>query len=189
VHRPRRCLDRLVLLAYPRSFRRDYGDEITRTVDDLRRHRGVRGWRLGLRITGDILATAPRLRLESAMTRSRVLPALAVVALVTLTAIVAMVLGNAVVFLVPLAVVCVTIIVATRHDRPLAADEGRSHRWAPWAAGGVTAVGVAIGAVAGEDAPEPLWALWAVSTLAGLTMGAIALVVGANQLLHHRSAA
>jgi len=65
------------------------------------------------------------------MTRSRVLPALAVVALVTLTAIVAMVLGNAVVFLVPLAVVCVTIIVATRHDRPLAADEGRSHRWAP----------------------------------------------------------
>ena len=190
MRRRARRIDRLVLLAYPRSFRRDFGDEITRTIEDLRRHRGVRGWRLALRITGDVIATAPRLRLESAMSRTRVPPALIVFALVAVVAAMSMAFGAVAVFLVPLVVVGAAIILATRHDRPLATDPTESNRWAAWAAGGVGAMAIAItiAQVAGEDASEPVWVLWAVSTLAGLTMLSIALVTGTNRLRHRRTA-
>jgi hypothetical protein len=190
VHRPGRRLDRLVLLAYPRSFRREYGDEITRTIDDLRHHRGVRGWRLGLRVTGDLLAAAPRLRLESSMTKTRALPVLVGVALVALSAAAAMVLGAVVVFVVPVVLVGLAIALTVRHDRPLATEPASSNRWAAWAAGGGAAIlaSLAIARAAGEDASEPIWVLWAMTTLAGLTMSTIALVTGTGRFARRRAA-
>ena len=56
---------RVVLWAYPRDFRRDYGAEWTRTITDLRVHGGLSRPRLAFRVVIDALSTAPRMRLET----------------------------------------------------------------------------------------------------------------------------
>lgn len=60
-----KLLARMVLLAYPRSFRQDYGAEWTRTVNDLRVHRGLGTARIFARVLVDAFATAPRMRWEN----------------------------------------------------------------------------------------------------------------------------
>jgi len=56
-----------LLRLYPKSFRNEYGDEMRRVHQDLRVHRGVRGTRLLTSTAGDVVRSAPKLRLEEGM--------------------------------------------------------------------------------------------------------------------------
>jgi hypothetical protein len=58
---------RRLLRLYPKSFRSEYGDEMRRLHRDLRLHRGVRGFRLFTSTVGDVVRSAPKLRLEEGM--------------------------------------------------------------------------------------------------------------------------
>jgi len=187
VPRPVRFVDRLVLLAYPRSFRRRYGDELTRTIEDLRRHGGVCGWRLGVRITGDVLSTAPRLRLESAMSRSRIL----VLAGVLVAALIAGFAGSPIFLLALVVVVALVLVGASRHDRPITADQPPLGRWSTWGIAGVIsiAIGIVVAVSAGgEELSEPVWAVWALTWFAGIVLLVISLVLGAARLARRRAA-
>ena len=83
---------RHLLLLYPKSVRADFGDAMEQVHRDLREHSGLRGLRLFLATTRDLVRSAPRLRLEEAMahhpTRARaVVTMLVAAALVGLVAI------------------------------------------------------------------------------------------------------
>jgi putative ABC transport system permease protein len=71
---------RLLLLLYPRAFRRRYADRMLAAFADERlerRHRGVFGrFRFWAHIARDLLTTAPRLRLRAAMPSARSVPRL-----------------------------------------------------------------------------------------------------------------
>jgi phosphatidylglycerophosphate synthase len=58
----------LMLFAYPREFRQEYGSHMTQLFQDCRReqhHQGLRGaWSLWLLTLGDLLTSAPREHLE-----------------------------------------------------------------------------------------------------------------------------
>lgn len=184
--RPAKRVDRLVLLAYPRSFRHDYGDEITRTLDDLRVHHDVRGWRLGLRIGRDVVATAPRLRLESLMSRNRVLVVVGV-----LTAVVVAGFAGTPIFLLAAAAVVAWIVVgARRHDRPITGDDPRLGRWSSWAVGGVISIGIGAAVAAsagGDELSEPIWAIWALTWFTGIVLLGVAFVLGVARLAQRRA--
>ena len=82
---------RHLLLLYPKSVRADFGDAMEQVHRDLREHGGLRGLRLFLATTRDLVRSAPRLRLEEAMahhpTRARaVVTMLVAAALVGLVA-------------------------------------------------------------------------------------------------------
>ncbi len=57
---------RHLLRLYPKSVRADFGDAMEQVHRDLRVHSGLRGLRLFLATTRDLVRSAPRLRLEEA---------------------------------------------------------------------------------------------------------------------------
>jgi hypothetical protein len=171
---------RLVLLAYPRAFRERYGDEMTRTVHDLRRHDGMSPPRLTLHLARDVALTAPRLRMEHLMTQTKVL---AVVALAVLTALAA-IAGSprfALLFLVPLVFVAILV---HGHDRPITRSGVGSRHWWRWGASGAALLGVLILAEgAGPDFDWFPWlGLWFLA-LMGLALLGISFVLGTAHLL------
>ena len=58
---------RHLLRLYPKSVRSDFGDAMEQVHRDLRVHGGLRGPRLFLATTRDLMRSAPRLRVEEAM--------------------------------------------------------------------------------------------------------------------------
>lgn len=62
-------LYRHLLRLYPKSFRSEYGEEMRRLHHDLRVHRGGSGFRLFTSTVGDVVRSAPKLRLEEGMSR------------------------------------------------------------------------------------------------------------------------
>ena len=60
-------LYRHLLRLYPKSFRSEYGEEMRRLHRDLRQRRGLRGLRLFSATVGDVVRSAPKLRLEEGM--------------------------------------------------------------------------------------------------------------------------
>lgn len=58
---------RHLLRLYPKSVRADFGDAMEQVHRDLRVHGGLRGPRLFLATTRDLIRSAPRLRLEEGM--------------------------------------------------------------------------------------------------------------------------
>lgn len=90
--RPPTRFANVVLRAYPPSFRRDYGAEMTRSIVDLSRHSGLSSWHLSRRIATEAVLVAPRMRMDSLMTRSRVLGAAGTTAVVCLVLLVVAIL-------------------------------------------------------------------------------------------------
>ncbi len=168
---------RLALLAYPPSFRKGYGDEMARCVRDLRDHGGMSRGRLGLHVAADVLLTAPRMRLETLMTRTIVVTA-------TIAAAVALSLMFSPVALVLVPALLMLAVLGRRHDLPIAPDGSGQPRWRVHMLRGVAALGVA-GVVllinGGGELSEPLWAIWALSFVAGLSMLVLGLVVLVSQ--------
>jgi hypothetical protein len=170
---------RLVLLAYPRAFRKRYGDEMARTVRDLRRHDDLSRPRLAFHVARDVALTAPRLRMEHLMTPTKVL---AVVVLAVLTALAA-IAGSPrflLLFLVPLVFVAILV---HRHDRPITNSVGSQHWWR-WGVCGAALLGMLILAEgAGPDFDWFPWlGLWFLA-LTGLALIGISFVLGTAHLL------
>lgn len=170
-------LRRIVLLAYPASFRRDYGAEVLRCIEDLHRHDGIGRGRLALLVSLDVLLTAPRMRMETLMTRmiaftltvSAVLLASLLISPIALTA-------------VPVLVVLMAL--GVRRDLPLAADDPRRARSRAFIFRGVAALAIAAALLlvnGGGELSEPLWAIWALSFLTGVSLVVMGLVLRFTQ--------
>ncbi len=172
---------RVALLAYPRSFRRQYGAEWTRTVTDLRTHGGLGRTRLVARVAADVLVTAPRMRWANLMKSSRLI----------LTVIGAVVAACAALFAAPFAALplivigAVLYIQAKRHARPVAAETYRwARHWYLWlaVAAGLFVLGFSM-LVTSEDGAlgTAAWATWVLSWLAAAMATAVGLGLGATR--------
>jgi hypothetical protein len=170
---------RLMLRAYPRSFRDHYGDEMVRTLQDMRLHGGMSRAHFMLRVTRDVVLTAPRSRMEALVTQTKVL---SVLALAMLTAL-ALVAGSprfVVLIVVP---VVLLAVLAHRHDRPITRAV-RSEHWWRWAVSGVAILGTLI--IAEGAGPDFDWlpGIWFLLWFFAL-MGLAFLAVGSVLCLAH----
>lgn len=174
---PAAGLLRLALLAYPPSFRKGYGDEMVRCARDLRDYGGMSRGRLGWHVAADVLLTAPRMRLETLMTRT-------IAATATIAAALALSLMFSPVALALVPALLMLAVLSRRHDLPIAPDGSGQPRWRVHMLRGVGALCVA-GAVllinGGGQLSEPLWVIWALSFAAGLSLLILGLVVLVSQ--------
>ena len=153
---------RLLLRAYPRSFRERFGPEMAQLFLDRRRD-GARGVDLVLHEAVDVLRTAPRLHLESPMSRKVFLAILVAITIFSTLA-----GGPAGLILAALLVVA---IVGLRSERPVEPPTGRWWRWFAAAAVSVLVL-FAVLAIEGDELTGVGWTL---AFLSG--NGAIVLVV------------
>ena len=162
-------LSRLALLAYPAAFRSRYGPEMLRCMRDLRRHGGMGRGRLAAHVAADVLLTAPRMRMESLMNRT-----IAITVALTGVLLLALVVSPVALVLVVPALVALAAM-QRRHDGPIAATpaRGRGHVLAGLAA---LALAGAIVIVDGGELSEPVWAVWALSMVAGTLLVVFGLV-------------
>ena len=130
---------RVVLHAYPRSFRRDYGDAMTQLFADRVRDVGAKAW---LRVVPDLARSVPQQRIEAVMsnlsTGKRVV---GIVAFVILLAVATFGLGGPGVVLPVVGAVALLAASQRRYFRSMVGgDRIRLHRsvvqtwWAPAAA-------------------------------------------------------
>lgn len=170
-----RLAHRLVLRAYPRAFRDHYGDEMLRTLEDLRRHSGLSRAQLALHVTRDVVLTAPRLRMEAIVTQTKVL---AVLPLAMLT-VLALVTGSPRFVVVIIAPVALLAVLVHRHDRPIGRAVHSAHWWR-WAVAGLAILATLVVAEgAGPDfdwLPGAWYLLWFLA-LMGLAFVAVGTVL------------
>ncbi len=184
-------LGRLALLAFPRSFRREFGEDYLQTVADLRRHSGVGGRPLALRIAFDVLRTAPAMRMETAMSKSNFKPiALTAVLAIGLFAVVAgspafgLAVGAAFGLLVLLA------LFARAGNRPIVAEHRHAAHWYGWVAAGACsfALGFGVLAVDGPELSSVGWTVTMLSWATGVVLVVFGLVLVIGRLLNERAA-
>lgn len=180
-------LVRIALLAYPREFRRRYGNEWARTIRDMRVHRGLSRGRVAGRVLADVIATAPRMRWETMMGTAKT--ALTILALLVVA--VGLVIGSPAVAVPVIGIAALAVIRSSRHDRPIAAElTAWSARWYAWLAAGAGLFVVGFGALLTEEdggLTEVAWATWILSWLAGAIIGVIGLGLGVVRLAKHRT--
>lgn len=173
---------RLVLLAYPRSFRREFGDDVLQSIADLRRHAGIS--RLGLfrRIGIDVARTAPRMRVESLMKNHK--PAF--VAGVLSVGLFAALVGSPTFYLMIACLAVVLVVVARSGDRPIKGDPTQGAHWYRWLGAGAAsfAVGVVAAVIDGPEFSEVGWTIWALSWSAAIVLAVYGLVLAATRSLH-----
>jgi hypothetical protein len=171
-------LFRLVMLLYPREFRRRYGDQMVQVMIDQHCHQARRTSGVLLHETFDAVRAAPRMRWESPMKRTVIL-----VVAVTV-AIAAAVVAKMV--LVPLGLVAVGgWFLWGRPAQPIASAT-LSRRWMRWLIAGALAVGaaVAIPAIDGGELNELWWTVMAVALLGGIGLVVTGVVLAANNRAH-----
>lgn len=177
---------RLLLRAYPPSFRREFGEQIAQCAQDLRRHAGRPPWRIALYLLADTARTAPRIRLESAMKDSAVVTVGLVGALVVL----ALAVGSpalAVAVLAAIAAIAVLTVAGLRHDRPLATHRPTTARRRLMTGLACIAAGLVILIIDGGELSEPVWAVWATVMLTGLVLVLHGLLLGLSRTAERRS--
>ncbi len=181
-------LARLTLLAYPRSFRSDFGADYLQAATDLSTHDQHGRLRIAGRLVGDALTTAPNLRWEYLMKPAKL--TLTVVAAVA--AAFGILLGAPMVAVPAVAIFAVLVIVARRHEQPIAAEAAAwSERWYLWVAvaAGMFLVGFAM-LFTEEDGglSSVAWAVWILSWLAAAVVATVGLGLGATRYVnHHRT--
>jgi hypothetical protein len=174
-----RRLYRLVLLAYPAPFRREYGTEMEQLLVDRNRRDSRVAGRIMLREVLDAVRVAPRLRWETPMNRVVIIAVAATVAIAAL-------LAGAALALIPLAVVALAALYLGRRSlRPIAPAHS-SRRWAWWLlAGGVSiGAGVAIPQIDGGELNSLWWSVMAVAVLGGIVMAVIGILLAVSDRGH-----
>jgi hypothetical protein len=174
-----RRLFRLVLLAYPASFRREYGGEMEQLLIDRDRHDGRGAGRIMLGEILDAVCIAPRLRWETPMNRVVIIAVIAAVAIAAL-------LAGAALALIPLAVVALAAwYLGGRSIRPIAPAYS-SRRWVWWLlAGGVSiGIGVAIPQIDGGELSSLWWSVMAVAVVGGIVMAVIGILLAVSDRGH-----
>lgn len=180
-------LARLALLAYPRTFRRDFGRDYLQTATDLHTHGDHTSMRLAGRLIRDALTTAPTMRWENLMNSSK--DSLTVIAAVA--AAVGIIIGAPILAIPSLAVLAALVLSARRHGRAIPAEAAAwGQRWYVWlaAAAGLTLVGFAMLLTEGDDGMStPAWAVWISSWLTAALFAAIGVGLGATRLARSRN--
>jgi len=178
-------LARVALLAYPRSFRREYGNEWSRTIVDMATH-GQHG---AMRVSGTVIAeaftTAIRMRWENLMKPTKTL--LTVVA--ATIALAALVMGSEAIAVLAVAVVALAALQFAGKDRPIApTDPAISRRWYLWIAGaaGAFLIGLGVLALDGDDLTSAGWAVWMLSWAGAAVLGVIGIGLGTVRAVNSR---
>ena len=179
-------LARLTLLAYPKSFRSDFGADYVQAAADLTTHGQLGRLQIAGCLIGDALTTAPTMRWEYLMKSAQLI----LVVLAAVAAAFGILLGAPMVALPLLAVFAVLVIVARRHDQPISAEAAAwSERWFLWlaAAAGLFFLGLAAVAADGDgELNTPVWAVWILSWLAAAVVATVGLALGATRVVNHR---
>jgi hypothetical protein len=176
-------LYRLVLLAYPASFRREYGSEMEQLLIDRHRHDGSAAGRIVLREILDAVQTAPRMRWETPMNRVVIIAVAATVAIASLLA------GGALA-LIPIATTALAAwLLWGRSLQPIAPARS-SRRWLWWLiAGGVSiGTGVAIPQIDGGELNSLWWTVMAISVVGGIVMAVIGVLLAVSDRGHRLTA-
>ena len=179
-----KVLLRLALLAYPRSFRREYGTEWARTVADLRNHSYHSALRVSSTVVAEAFTTAVHMRWENLMKPTKTL--LTVIALSVGLA--ALVMGSAEIAVLAIAIAVLAGLQFAGKDRPITpADPSITCRWYLWLAGaaGAFLLGLGVLAIAEEDGglSEVAWATWMLSWASAAVLVVIGLGLGATRLV------
>lgn len=179
-------LARLTLLAYPRSFRRDFGADYLQAATDLDTHGQHSRLRVAGRLAGDVLTTATAMRWEHLMKPGKLI----VTVVVAVAAAFGLLLGAPMVALPMLAILAVLAISARRHDQPIATEATAwSQRWYLWlaVAAGMFLLGLAVLAADGDgELSSPVWAVWNLTWLAAAVIATVGLGLDATRLVNHR---
>lgn len=180
-------LARLTLLAYPRSFRREFGADYLQMVTDLRTYSGYGRIRVATRLVGESLTTALTMRWENVMptTRSILMLTAAVAALVGL------IMGSEAIAVLVVAAVVLAALGFAGKDRPIApSDPSVTRRWYWWLAGaaGAFLLGLATLAITEKDGglSEAAWAAWMLSWAVAAILALVGAGLGAARLISHR---
>ena len=179
-------LARLTLLAYPRSFRRDFGADYLRTAADLQRYGTTGRARLAIRLVLDAATTAPAMRWETTMLRTKT----TLIVAVGLAAAFSVLIGAPILAL-PLVAAFVALVLAARfHDRPIATEAAELARWwHVWIAAGVGCLllgGSMLVTADDGNLGSVAWTTWIVSWLSAAVFAAIGLGLAAMRFLAHR---
>lgn len=185
----RRVVVRTVLMAYPRDFRSRYGGELARSIDDLRRHGGLGRGRLAARVAGDVVRSAPRMRMETLMARSRFKP-IAITAVLSV-GLMAAVVGSPAFLVVIAAAVALAAILVRTSDRPVVGDPALAGRWLRWVLAGAVAfaVGFVIVAVDGDELTSAWWTTLMITWATGTVLVVFGAVLGASRAVHRSGSA
>lgn len=180
-------LARFTLLAYPRSFRRDFGPEYLRATADLHSHGRRRRFEIAGRLLGEAVTVAPAMRWEYLMKPTRTV--LVVVAAVA--ALIGLVMGSEAIALLVVALVALAGLVFAGQDRPITpTDPSVSQRWYWWLAGaaGAFLAGLGVLAVTEEDGglSEAAWATWMLSWATAAVLALVGVGLGTARLVTHR---
>jgi hypothetical protein len=169
---------RVLLVAYPRSFRREMGEEMARVVGDRRVHEREPLWRLWPALLRDTAANATRIRGEDLMERNRPI----VIGALTTLAILAMLSSGPITALPFLAALGVLFYVSSRRDQAIVLTAPR-RSWRRWLPVGVVLVVVSVAyflSVSEEELSEPQWAFVFFGTMSGIltTVTGLVLLIG-----------
>ncbi|MGI9615927.1 MAG: hypothetical protein ACR2QO_23640 [Acidimicrobiales bacterium] len=177
---------RLTLLAYPRTFRREFGADYLETVDDLRHHGHHSTARIIHRLFADALTTAPTMRWDNFMNTTKI----GLATVVAVGAAFGVLIGAPIVAFPLIALLAVLVLAARRHDRPIAAEAMEwAGYWPRWlaAAAGLFLLGAAMLFTAEDGNLTTIaWATWILSWLAAAIVAVVGLGLGATRLVQHR---
>jgi hypothetical protein len=179
---------RVALLAYPRSFRRHFGAEWTRTIVDMRTHSHHSATRVGGTVVVEALTTAIRMRWENLMKTTKTLLTV-IAAIITLAA---LLVGSEAIAILVVAIVVLVGLQFAGKDRPITpSDPSVTRRWYLWIAGAAGAFLFGLGVVVATEEDgglsEIAWATWMLSWAAAAVLGVIGLGLGATRLITHRN--
>ena len=176
---------RIALLAYPRSFRREYGTEWARTIADMRTHSRHSALRVGSTVIAEAFTTAVHMRWENLMKPIKTL--LTVIA--ATVALAALVIGSEAIAVLVVAIVVLVGLQFAGKDRPITpTDPSITRRWYLWMAGaaGAFLLGLAVLAIDGDELTSAGWATWMLSWATAAILALIGTGLGASRLITHR---
>jgi uncharacterized membrane protein len=175
---------RLLLAAFPKAFRREFGDDIAQAVRDMRRHGGLGRWRVLARLTIDVVRTAPRMRWESLMSNAR----LTLIAGVISIGLIAAVVGHPMFIMLIVSVLALVALLIRKHDRPIAIEPESAVHWYRWVAAGAAsfAAGFVVLFFDGNELTSAGWRIWMFSWATGLVLVVFGLILGFTALVNRR---
>lgn len=177
-------LVRVALLAYPRSFRRQYGTEWARTIADMRTHSHHSALRIARTVVAEAFTSAIHMRWENLMKPTKTL--LTVIA--ATIGLAALVMGSEAIAVLVVAIVVLVGLQLAGKDLPITpTDPSITRRWYIWIAGaaGAFLLGIAVVAIAEEDGglSEVAWATWMLSWATAAVLALIGTGLGATRLI------
>jgi hypothetical protein len=172
-----------LLRLYPRDFRLEYGEDMEELLRlQVRDENAVRVWG---RTVLDLALTVPSLRLESHMSRPRVLTsfslyACAAVASLVLAAVSGTAVGVGTAGLLLGVAFASLAVLAWRRARALGGGAPASRNWWRYLGGGVAGIAVcALLANLGDDElAEPAWLIWMIGLLTSMVATSVGVVLG-----------